>query len=85
MSYQYGLYQGNLQRDKALERVERNAQDEWKESAREVVEHLARIRPEFTTDAVWAMLENMGHKTHEPQAMRDIRVWRSLRCRESAA
>jgi len=69
MSYQYGLYQGKLQRDKALERVERNAEEAWKESAREAVERLAAIRDEFTTDAVWTMVDRMGLKTHEPRAM----------------
>ncbi len=53
----------------AIDRVERNADEQWKDEAYKCV-RLARVYyAEFTTDTIWKMLENIGHTTHEPRAM----------------
>tara|TARA_R110000765_G_scaffold82683_1_gene160975 strand:+ start:991 stop:1341 length:351 start_codon:yes stop_codon:yes gene_type:complete len=50
----------------AVNRVERNADDEWMEAAFRVVVAVSKARSEFTTDSVW---RNMDFAPHEPRAM----------------
>lgn len=66
---QIGLYDSLVKRDEALGRVESNATDEWKEAALDAVRYVAGKRREFTTDAVWSILERSRIDTHEPRAM----------------
>jgi hypothetical protein len=54
--------------DEAVERVDRNADDEWKARALDAVRFVASARPLFTTDAVWWVLGS-DVQTHEPRAM----------------
>lgn len=57
-------------RDDAIERVREAASDVWKAEAFSAVAHVCRMRKEFTTDDVWALLdarEVVGPR--EPRAM----------------
>jgi len=56
-------------RDDALERVEKNANEEWKARAYKVVRRLAYTQLFITTDDVWALLAGYEERTHEPRAM----------------
>jgi hypothetical protein len=62
---------GLAERDEALERVERNADDEWKQAAIDAVRWLAQRRTAFTTDAVWHVMRRdyQDAHTHEPRAL----------------
>jgi hypothetical protein len=53
----------------AIDQVERNADDEWREAAAEIIMRLAQTRSVFTTDDVWEQLVLAGYTTHEPRAM----------------
>ena len=66
-----GVLDGIKARDKAIDQVERNADPDWKKEARTAIEVLAASRDEFTTDAVWAVLEKRDVLviTHEKRAM----------------
>lgn len=60
----------NETKDQAIDRVERNANREWRALAQAAVGKLAVHRPEFTTDDVWDALEEWeAVETHEPRAM----------------
>ena len=62
-------------RDQAIEQVDTNASPEWKQHAIEAVKHLARMRPEFTTDDVHQYLADRGvEMTHEPRALGAVMV-----------
>jgi hypothetical protein len=64
------LFTAFAQRDEALERVDRHADDTWKATVEAVVIHLARMRPTFTADDVWAYLAaHHDVSTHEPRAL----------------
>ena len=54
--------------NEAIDRVDRNADPDWKEHALTVVEQLAMTRATFTTDDVWARLDP-AFATHEPRAL----------------
>jgi hypothetical protein len=57
-------------RDEAITRVEFNASEDWKTSARRVVRWLALTREEFTTDPVWVILAHCNvEPPHEQRAM----------------
>lgn len=56
-------------RDQALARVEANADQDWKDRARAVIQELARTRVYFTTDDVWQELAKQDVETHEPRAI----------------
>lgn len=59
-------------RDAALEEVETNANQEWKDKALQTIEYLAVSEfDEFTSDEVWEFLELKfpDVKTHQPSAM----------------
>lgn len=43
-------------RDEAIGRVDRHVEPNWKVAATGAVHTIARLRPEFTTDAVWGLL-----------------------------
>lgn len=64
--------EGEHRKREAIDRVELNADNRWKEAAAEVVRRVASDRAEFTTDRIWALLEkdhpNLG-PPHEPRAM----------------
>ena len=49
-----------------LAEVEDNANPDFIDEAMAVIEHLARVRAEFTTDDVWPLLTT---STHEPRAL----------------
>lgn len=55
--------------DDALNRVEANADELWKQQAQDVIHALALSEDQFTTDDVWAMLSNTTAQTHEPRAL----------------
>ena len=57
------------QRDDAEDRVERHADDEWKEAAFESVKTVARKKEFFTADDVQADLEHKPVETHELRAL----------------
>jgi hypothetical protein len=60
-------------RDEAIERVDENADPDWKEAAKLIVCDLARNKVRFTTDDVWRQLLNQGVMfPHEPRAMGGI-------------
>lgn len=57
-------------REKAIRQVAESADPEWMRVALEAVRYIAERREEFTTDAVWYRLEQMGAKVpHEPRAL----------------
>jgi hypothetical protein len=56
-------------RDAALERVEAAAHEEWLIAAADAVTYLAAMYEEFDADAIWALLRQSEHTTHEPRAM----------------
>lgn len=47
-------------RDEAMARVDEHAEEEWKRAALDAIEAVATWRDEFTTDAVWWMLDHSG-------------------------
>jgi hypothetical protein len=61
--------QGQMNLDAALQRVEDNADAEWKQAALEATRLCAVEMPEFTTDQVWRVLARTEYGTHEPRAM----------------
>lgn len=66
-------------RDAALRSVARNAHQPWIEMARECIKYCAQFMPTFTTDDVWAEIEDRCRRiedgggvapaTHEPRAL----------------
>jgi hypothetical protein len=66
---------GIADRDEAIERVNANADPEWKRHANIIVRELAQTRQPFTTDAVWRELIVRGIEgPHEPRAMGAIMI-----------
>lgn len=53
----------------AIDRVEEAAHEEWLDAAASAVAALAATGRPFTTDDVWARLEDVDVETHEPRAM----------------
>ena len=68
------LSTGDVLRDQALELVEANADDEWKEAAGRAVRWLARTAPELTSEDVIHALDIHYPElsTHEPRALGSI-------------
>jgi hypothetical protein len=64
-----GAAEGERRRDDAIDRVDENAQKDWKDAARVAVAALASLKDTFTTDDVWKLLETQGYQTHEPRAL----------------
>lgn len=62
---------GTLLANEAIERVERNADSEWKDGAYLACCLVAESLIEFTTDDVWEYMERLfpNAQTHEPRAM----------------
>lgn len=58
---------GQMKLEDALERVDRNAEDFWKDRADEAYRHAAERFPEFTNDAVWEILEDEWRTPHPPE------------------
>jgi hypothetical protein len=55
--------------DEAINMVEAHSNDNWIREARRIVLSLARTQKEFTTDEVWAQLDLLDARTHEPRSM----------------
>lgn len=55
--------------NEAIDRVDRNADEEWKREAYEMVCVACSRYTEFTTDTIWSMLARTSLTTHEPRAM----------------
>ena len=67
---QADLFAAFAARDEAIERVDQNANTEWKKTAEAAVIHIARMRPTFTADDVWDHLrKHTSCETHEPSAL----------------
>jgi hypothetical protein len=56
-------------RDEAVDRVGRNAGEEWLEAATRIVADVARRSGRFTTDDVWVALEAADLRPREPRAL----------------
>jgi hypothetical protein len=58
-------------RDHAIERVERHANELWKEAALSAGYRVCREQPLFTADDIWRILDTYEESawTHEPRAM----------------
>lgn len=62
--------EGELAREEAIERVEINAKEAFKDAAMRVIEHVARTSERFTTDRVWYFIEQMGiNSPREPRVL----------------
>jgi hypothetical protein len=58
------------ERDAAIQRVDSNAADQWKENVDVVIRALAFTTDEFTTDDVWQLLADWQIEApHEPRAL----------------
>lgn len=69
MSEQVSLFEA---RDEAIDRVERNADEEWRDAAYRCVERAVRNGDaEITSDLIWAYLHAYywDIHTHDPRAM----------------
>lgn len=66
---QLDLLAAQVAKVEAIERVERNADEQWKRYTLGVIQGLAMMGGEFTTDDVWQQLEGAPVQTHEPRAM----------------
>lgn len=68
---------GRTLRDEALERVEQNAEPDWKDKARACLVYVASRKEYFTADDVAEELSSLvdGASTHEPRAMGAIFKW----------
>ena len=62
------LFEARALKEEALERLERNANSEWKDAALKSVQHRARHCASVTANDVFADLEQLGH-THENRAL----------------
>ncbi len=79
VGYQPSLPLARAARDAALTAVETAAPDPWRASAFGAVIYLARTRPEFCTDDVWAVLEQRGiDGPREPRALGPV-MMRAIR------
>lgn len=57
-------------RNEAMSRVERNAEEPWKQACRDAIRQIALDKAEFTTDDVWEYLsDNDVELPHEVRAM----------------
>lgn len=72
------LPEARRRRDQAISQVDRNAEPGWKQRAQEAISRVALRKDEFTTDDVWALLDERGIEApHEPRAMGAITRWAS--------
>jgi hypothetical protein len=59
-----------LEKEEAIDRVERHANPDWKLTVAKVIREVATLKAEFTTDDVWLRLKlYVNAATHEPRAM----------------
>jgi hypothetical protein len=64
------LFAAFAARDEAIERVNKHANDAWKQAAEAAILHIARMRMTFTADDVWGHLtKHTACETHEPSAL----------------
>lgn len=56
-------------RDQAIAQAGQHADDQWRDTAHTVVRELANAGVPFTTDHVWAVLDDLDATTHEPRAL----------------
>ena len=62
--------EGERRRDDGMDRADRNADDDWKRRAGQLIAWMAEIWPDgFTSDDVYGHLEAEGFSTHEPRAL----------------
>ena len=74
----FDLAAAKAARDAAMEQVDENADDDWKEVAFSVVIEVARVKAEFTVDDVQEQLANLAVSTHEGRAMGPV-ILRAVR------
>jgi hypothetical protein len=60
---------GQLALDDALDRVERNADEQWLVAADYAVAKVALRKAQLTADDVWEVLDGMDVATHEKRAL----------------
>ena len=63
------MTQGDLFRDEAIDRVEENADREWRKLALATIEDSAWIFRTITTDDIWTILDRSIYSTHDNRAM----------------
>jgi len=64
-----------LAKSHSMQQVDQHADAAWKTEAKGIVRYLAQTKEEFTTDAVWFLLDKFPGVTHEPRAMGPIMRW----------
>lgn len=69
---QGSLWEVFAARDEAVDRVERNADSDWKTKAYEAGKRLARDNKFIISEEIWDALSVEGVTTHEPRAMGPI-------------
>jgi hypothetical protein len=69
----FDVAMAETERDRALRRVERAADPDWTRHVERVVARIAQRLPTFSTDEVWAALDE-SYSTHEPRALGAIMV-----------
>lgn len=70
--------EGELAREEAIQRAADAADPTWMDAARWAYYDVASRREEFTSDAVWALLEKRGvPMPKEPRAMGAVTRWAS--------
>ena len=66
----FDVDRGAASRDAAIEAVDAGASTAWKESCLSAIRKVATLRHEFTTDAVWYILDrSLTPPPREPRAM----------------
>lgn len=60
---------GKIAKERSLIRVERHADEKWKEVVMGMIKIAALKHFHITTDHVWSHLEHHKEKTHEPRAL----------------
>lgn len=73
------ISEARRKRDEDMARAERNAAPYFNVVAERIVRLLSREREEFTTDAVWHVLERIGVDTHEHRALGPVMMKLSRR------
>lgn len=66
---QSNLFDALRAADEAVERVDRNADDEWKSAALAAICRTAMGKEFLTTDDIWEAMSSHSATTHEPRAM----------------
>lgn len=67
-------------RDEAIERVETNAEPEWKTNCLNAIQQVALVKAEFSTDDVWEYLHQNGIEApHENRAIGALMIKAGLK------